>query len=67
MRDLWHLWRGTFMADASLQPIEIVRSEQEKVSWLRALLRRKRKNDGKSRVVVFVNTEESALALHKAL
>ena len=55
------------MADASLQPIEIVRSEQEKVSWLRALLRRKRKNDGKSRVVVFVNTEESALALHKAL
>ena len=55
------------MADASLQPIEIVRSEQEKVSWLRALLRRKRKNDGKSRVVVFVNTEESALALHAAL
>ena len=55
------------MADASLQPIEVVRSEQEKVSWLRALLRRKRKNDGKSRVVVFVNTEESALALHKAL
>ena len=66
-----NLWRRgpvpTAMAHASLQPIEIVKSEQEKVSWLRALLRRKRKDDGKSRVVVFVNTEESALALHKAL
>ena len=55
------------MSHASLQPIKIVKSEQEKVSWLRALLRRKRKDDGKSRVVVFVNTEESAIALHKAL
>ena len=55
------------MAHASLQPIVVVKSDQEKDSWLRALLRRQRKRDGKSRVVVFVNTEESALALHKAL
>ena len=46
------------MSHSSLQPIKIVKSEQEKVSWLRALLRRKRKDDGKSRVVLFVNTEE---------
>ena len=57
----------TSMAHASLQPIVVVKSDQEKDSWLRALLRRQRKRDGKSRVVVFVNTEESALALHKAL
>jgi hypothetical protein len=64
-----NLWRrrSPSMSNASLQPIAIVKSEQEKDSWLRALLRRKRKDDGKSRVVVFVNTEESALALHKAL
>ena len=50
-----------------MQCLEIMKSEQDKVSWLRALLRRERKKDGKSRVVIFVNTEESALALHKAL
>lgn len=50
-----------------MQCLEIVKSEQDKVSWLCALLRRERKKDGKSRVVIFVNTEESALALHKAL
>ena len=52
---------------ASLQPIAIVKSEMAKTAWLRKLLRRKRKKGGASRVVVFVNTEDSALALHAAL
>ena len=52
---------------ASLQPIAIVKSEMAKTAWLRKLLRRKRKRGGASRVVVFVNTEDSALALHAAL
>ena len=54
-------------AMASLQPIAIVKSEMAKTAWLRKLLRRKRKKGGASRVVVFVNTEDSALALHAAL
>ena len=45
----------------------IVASEQDKTSWLHAMLRRERKRGGSARVVVFVKTEEAAIALHGKL
>ena len=45
--------------------VKVVKSEQEGVTWLYALLRRERKHSGMSRVVIFVRTDASALALHQ--
>ena len=47
--------------------VKVVKSEQEGVTWLYALLRRERKHSGMSRVVIFVRTDASALALHQRL
>ena len=50
-----------------MHKVEIVKSEQEKHSWLAALLRTERKQGGTARVVVFCKTEATALALHQKL